>query len=479
MKKKSLCLSAKNIFVIANAILFSGSVFAQQTIATPQDLKSACENNPGNIVTINQSSTISMPVYPAVPLQVNCGCTIILANESTIAFELSNLQFSGAISFQSSGKGEVKVIKSSIKAPSVSITLGGTNSALSTSESLLLATSGNILTTLGQLAKMELYGRLTPSMADGFIASGVVNISAGSQFTGSIADMGISGTQGILITANGTEAKLKIENVSLRTSLGSAAITANGPKSSLEMMESNFQVQNASSIQFSGEEATLKIIETSFWGPSFNVPATGDVTILAGNGNANNSKIEMSEVTARNITGNFSVSSSVNGEKGNIKMEKSAMIVNGAVIFQTGNLGSTEVKENSITSSTKITIKTGTGGNCIAEPNRTLSAPVVEACLPQGAIARSNKIAESISTAQPIKVFPNPGINGTVQVNFGNVHDVLDITVVNSGGVTVRQWNVYRNNNLSISQLKPGFYKLNILNRLNGKSSSQKFIVNN
>lgn len=477
MKKSSPRIFTKNIFVLAALTLSSVAVCAQQPINTPQQLKAACENSPGNIVTINQSSTISLPVFPSASTQVNCGCTIILANESTIAFELSNLQFAGPVSFQSTGKGEVKVIKSSLKATSIAFTLGGTNSALSASESLIQAFTGNVTAAFGVQAKMELYGRLTPSTADAIKAPGVVNINAGSQFTGSVADMGISGTQGIQLSATGFETKLKIENVSFQSSQGSAAITANGAKGSLEMMETGFQVSSASSIHFGGEEATLKIIETRFWGPDYNTPTTGGVTIVAGSANANNTKIEMSEVIARNITGNFSVASSANAEKGNVKMEKSAMIITGAVIFETGRLGSTEVKENSITSSASITIKTGVGGNCIAAPNRTLSAPVVEACLPTA--AKNSVATQTGLTGQNIAVFPNPGTNGTVNVNFENANDIKDIIVVNTAGATVKQWSGYRNNSLLISQLKPGFYSLKVLNRATGKTNSKKFIVGN
>lgn len=465
----------KKILILAFALTIARSPFAQQPISTPQELKAACENSPGNIVTISQSTNVSLPSFPPPPLvTVNCPCTLVLTNEATVAFEYSRLQFAGPLTFQSAGKGEVKVIKSSLRSPSLSFVLGGSNSALSTSESLLQALSGNISITLGQQAKMELYGRL-PGTTFGFSAPGVISINGGSQFTGSVTDMGISGSQGVQIHADGEEAKLKFENAILRADQGSAGIIANGRKNSLEIMEAEFQVLNSSDIHFGGEEAGLKIIETVFWGPSYDFPTTGGVTIVAGAGTQSNTKIELSQVIARHVAG-FSVSSSFGGEKGNVKMEKSAMIVDGDILFRTGSLGSTEVKENSLTSSTKITIKTGAGGNCIAAPNRNLNAPVVEACIP-GPTARKSQQIETVSGAMEVNVFPNPAINGTFNVNMGCSGVPKRITIIDITGKIVRQWQSFPGTTMMVSGLAPGFYNVTVVNGTDGLRSIKKVVI--
>jgi hypothetical protein len=473
MKKRILPMLFKKIFFTTVAAAIIQTLVAQPPLATPQDLKVACENSPGNIVMVNQSSTVSLPIYPSVPLQINCPCTIVLGNEATLAFELSNIQFAGPFTVQSAGKGEVKVIKSSIKSPSVSFSLGGNNSSLSTSESLLQALTGNISVTLGELANMELYGRLSSSTAYGLLSAGVISINAGPQFSGSITDIGISGTQGIQIGASGFEPKLKAENVSLLALQGSVEIIANSPKGTLEMMETDFRFQNSANIHFGGEDASLKIAETTFWGPTYDIPATGGITIVAGSGNANNTKIEMVEVIARNINGNFSVTSSVDAEKGNVKMEKSAMTINGELIFRTGRLGSTEVKENALRSSTKITIQAGMGGSCISQPNRILEAPVIEACSPSS-IARINTTKE---IEMGFSIFPNPGDNGRVNIRFKNMNGPQDIILTDASGKTIRQWREYRNNMLTVDQLRAGYYNLQARSKITGEKNSGKFIV--
>ncbi len=50
----------------------------------------------------------------------------------------------------------------------------------------------------------------------------------------------------------------------------------------------------------------------------------------------------------------------------------------GDLLMETGALGSREVKENSLSSTTRIRMASGPGDSCVAQPNN-FSAPVMEA----------------------------------------------------------------------------------------------------
>ncbi len=450
---------------------------AQQPIATPADLKAACETNAGNIVVLNQSTKVSLPIAPSAPLQVNCGCTVVLNNESTLEFEQASLQFAGAFTVQSTAKGEVKLTKSAIKAIAVYIGLAGTGSAVATSQSMLQALAGNLIITLGQQAKMELYGQYSRSSAEGLSATGALNISAGSRFTGSIADMAVVGQQGVQITANGTEGLLKLEKTGFRSILGSVDILANGNKSMLEAMEINFFAANASNIIFNGEENGIKLNEVGFFGPGSSVASTGSVTITASGGNGSMGKIEMAEISTGLIGGGFSVAASANNEKGSVKLEKSSLRANGAISFTTGRLGSTEVKENSITSLTSIVVKTGAGGNCVASPNRTLSAPVVETCAAVTAL-RSISSPALAGKQNNYSVYPNPSTNGSVTIQFNRLANApQNIMVTNVNGVVIKQWSNYRGNLLVIDGLQKGIYNIQTANLVTGEKKTQRITV--
>ncbi len=452
---------------------FSQFAYAQ---SSPAELKTACETSPGNIVTLNQSTKIASPVISSTPLQVNCGCTIILNNQATFEFELSSMSFAGAFSVQSTGKGELKLTNSILRANSVSINLAGEGSSVATSQSVIRATAGNTIIALGRQAKMELYGRVNTSIAEGLAATGVVRISAGERFTGSIADMNVNGRRGIQIAATGIETLLKVEKVNYRSDSGSVSITANGSKGLLEMIESTFSFKGQSTINFSGAESGLKINQTGFFGPNYNVFSTGGVAITAGNMGA----IEMSRIETGTLGGGFSASAGMVGEKGVVKLEGSNRFsVNGNVVFQTGNIGTTEVKDNYITSLTKIVIKAGAGGSCLATPNRALSAPIVETCLGFAALVapNANPTLTAKSAGTTLKLFPNPSLTNSINVDFGSL-EAQDIQVIDLSGRVVKQWKSFSGNTLLIDNLSSGLYNLLSTNNATGVKNVQKFVIN-
>jgi Secretion system C-terminal sorting domain len=449
---------------------------SQQVIDSPAALKNACETSAGNIVTVSQPIKVSSPTFAFSPTVVNCPCTVVLTNESKIEFEFANMQFTGAFAVQSTGKGEFVSVNSSIKAPAVTLNLGGAGSSVATSQSLLQATAGNLTMTLGQQAKMELYSTIgqSPSGA-GLQASGAISINAGQNFTGSLADMTVNGNLGVTIGMSGLETLLKLGKVNFRANAGSLNITATGAKSMLEANESTFSMRDASTIRFSGSETGIKLGEIGFFGPSSTVASLGGVTITAGSSSANFGKIEMSDIRTGSLPlgGAFRVTASVNGQSGGVKMEKSQVSARGEVLFETGSLGSTEVKENRITSATRIVVKTASNGSCVASPNFALTAPLVLACTPT-VTARLANVYE-VTEMPNLSVYPNPSNNGTLNIRISNT-DETQIMIVDLQGKVVKQWDNNKLEELSVDGLKSGVYVVQSVDKT-GKKDSAKFIV--
>ncbi|MFN4080590.1 MAG: T9SS type A sorting domain-containing protein [Saprospiraceae bacterium] len=478
MYKNFMLTQLGRTLVVLTFLLAANRTNAQ--INTPQDLKLACETSPGNIVTLLQSAKVAAQAVPVTPLTVNCPCTVVLTNSSTLEFENVNMQFAGALAVQSAGNGEAKVVGSILSAPSVSFNLGGAGSQMNTSKSKIVATAGNLTITLGTQAKSEMHTSFAPNFTDGLSATGVVNISAGERFTGSLAEMTIAGNAGINIALSGAEALLKVEKVSFKSSAGSTTISASGLKGLLEMKESKFFSHNKTSLLFNGVESTLKINQTGFYGPTLVTPSLGDVVLTAGAGAAGLGKAELGEITTGTIGGSFRVTASVGGSVGGVKLEKSTITSNGAMLFETGALGSTEVKENSLTSGVKITVKTGLNGNCVASPNFVMNAPVVEACLPPAPLMTNNgALADAQTTLQGLTIFPNPGISSAINVRFDHPMDDVDIWIVDLHGRIVRQLTTYGDETVRMEGLLPGFYYLNALDKATGAKQVQKFVIAN
>lgn len=73
-------------------------------------------------------------------------------------------------------------------------------------------------------------------------------------------------------------------------------------------------------------------------------------------------------------------------------------------------------------------------------------------------------------------VFPNPSVDGKVTVLFANAA-VRDVMLFDMAGRTVKQWNGFNANSLSISGLTPGMYTVRSINKETNEQQVQKLIV--
>lgn len=461
-------------------LVTSNRISAQQTISTAAQLKAACETNAGNQVIINQSTKIADGTA-----SVNCGCTMVLTNGASLDFENLNMDFAGPLVIRSAQKGELKLTnKSWVTAYSININLAGVGSSLATTESNLNALAGNLDISLGEDAKMELAGLNFSGGSAALSATGSIRINGGRKFTGSFEGKGshfpVRATQSIYVKMSGGEGILKMERVAWWASEGSIAITATGAKSSLELNNGFFSIDDSFHIRFEGAESLIKMnqlgLDTDEGGLS-----NGGLIIEAGTGNAANGKIEVSGLGTREGDIAFiTMAASRNGQNGSVKVERNNIVAAGGnLIIETGASGSTEVKDSRLVSSTRIRIATGAGGNCVAQANGYF-APVQELC---GAtvIAPAQKGTAITEATMPVHektvVYPNPTSNGVVNVSVGNMAGAVDVLVVDLTGRVLRQWRSVKNNTLVIHGLAVGVYSLKIIDHANGKQRSERFVV--
>lgn len=183
-------------------LVVGNNTLAQQTIESTSDLKRACETSPGNVVTLNQSTKIYQGVRPTTGEEaVNCGCTLVLGPDVKLEFDFVGLRFDGLFTVRSANKGEVNFNRSLLRAPSITINLPVSGSALAVTQSLLQALAGSLNVILGDEAKMELIDKPrvfpdnyfpTTAPYPTLYAAGIINISGGRKFTGLVTDMGIT-----------------------------------------------------------------------------------------------------------------------------------------------------------------------------------------------------------------------------------------------------------------------------------------------
>jgi Secretion system C-terminal sorting domain len=174
------------------------------------------------------------------------------------------------------------------------------------------------------------------------------------------------------------------------------------------------------------------------------------------------------------------MTASKNGQNGSVKVERNNIVAAGGdLTIETGASGSTEVKDSRLVSSTRIRIATGPGGNCVSEPNG-LFAPVKELCgvITTTLVQKGAAIAMAEQQQMTgVKIYPNPGSNGMVNVSLGNSSDAVDILVADINGRVIRQWRNFKNNTLLISELTTGVYSLQIINHKSGKRTAERFVI--
>jgi hypothetical protein len=341
-------------------------------VVTTADLRNACEQSQGNTVVLNHSVTISngSPSQEHIPSD----CTLVLGPNVDLDVDRVTITFAGPLTIQSSHKADVKLDKSMFAAPSITFSLVGAGSAFMTVESTLHASHGSLLVDLGDDGKMEIL-RQRAGQENGLSAAEGIHIRGGQKFVGLVADTSVNAPLGFQLDMDGSEGVFKaVDEVMFSAAQGSIGITASGTKGLVEIKNADLLFGGAVSMHLAGGESTIKLNQVVMG--SVSGATAGGVTIEAGSASASLGNVEASEVDISGVASVAMLASRL-GSGGVLKIEKSFVSATGDVIMESS--GVTEVKENDLTSATRIRVASGPGGACVAEPN-DFAAPAVAAC---------------------------------------------------------------------------------------------------
>lgn len=91
----------------------------------------------------------------------------------------------------------------------------------------------------------------------------------------------------------------------------------------------------------------------------------------------------------------------------------------------------------------------------------------------------SNTVAvKGQEPSEKVMLFPNPGTNGRINLLFDEV-SAKDVLIYDANGRVVKSFRNVISNNLSIEQLKPGVYNVQVKDNSTQTISSEKFIIQN
>ncbi|MFN0105711.1 MAG: hypothetical protein ACKV2U_26945 [Bryobacteraceae bacterium] len=337
-------------------------------------LKTYCESAEGSAVVFTTNVTVSNSGGSSA--QISAPCTIDLASNVIFGADGVSLTFEGPLTIQGQGKAGLKLSKSLLSAPVLTVDLRGAGSEVSASESTLRASNGPLAVALGNEGKLEISKRFS-GQTDTLLSTGKVTIAAGQKFTAGLIGANVKAPLGIHVNMTGTEANFKTGDGAILSALqGTIEIGGAGSKSLVEMGDTQVLFGQSLSINLAGPENGIKLSKTTLGPPSGT--AAGGIAIVAGAGTSSLGQVQGSEVIIRRV-GSATVQASKSSANGTLKWEKGTINASGDVLLESGS--TTEVKDNSITSTTRIRIFAASGGSCDGSSNG-LSAPVVEICPP-------------------------------------------------------------------------------------------------
>ena len=77
-----------------------------------------------------------------------------------------------------------------------------------------------------------------------------------------------------------------------------------------------------------------------------------------------------------------------------------------------------------------------------------------------------------------IIVYPNPTLDGKVNVSFEDVSVLRDVSLIDMSGRMIKQWKAVTNNQITIDNLTPGMYTLRVVVPETGEQTVEKIVVN-
>jgi hypothetical protein len=89
----------------------------------------------------------------------------------------------------------------------------------------------------------------------------------------------------------------------------------------------------------------------------------------------------------------------------------------------------------------------------------------------------ATRIVKGQEQISKLMMFPNPGTNGKINVLFEDEASAKNIIVFDATGRAVKSFRNVVSANLTIDQLKPGVYNIQVINTASQTVSSDKFII--
>jgi hypothetical protein len=210
-----------------------------------------------------------------------------------------------------------------------------------------------------------------PLVGGNVVASGAINLQGGQKFAAHLMDAEVRAGAGLNVTLTGAEAQF-VATTSTLDANGLINVSATGDKGFVEFKLGSVATgRGGLRVVLTGNESVLNATQFAF----NSGPGAATLQVNGAQGNLNLDDGTLTSGPGRAVT----IGSSTTSTGGKATVQKAQINAGGSLRIETGNFGTTEVKDSSLTSPTLARIASGPGGTCISL-NNIITAPVQQIC---------------------------------------------------------------------------------------------------
>jgi hypothetical protein len=94
----------------------------------------------------------------------------------------------------------------------------------------------------------------------------------------------------------------------------------------------------------------------------------------------------------------------------------------------------------------------------------------------KAAISEIRSLRSEDKTGRTV-IYPNPATENQFNISFDETPGLRTVQLLDLSGRIVKQWNNISNNNLQVTDLKPGYYHVRVYNTASGVQTTEKVLV--
>jgi hypothetical protein len=368
---KSLRLATPVLAAVWLCLAGSAAHAQAAPITTTAQLKTACETNLNRTVFFSVDAQINAGGTADAPEHVIGGCRIELQNGADLKLDKVGLKFSGPLTIVGGGAmaAGLALQESTLAANSVVVNFTSSiGSYISSQDSRIDATVGNLNITFGNDSKLEVYGaRLGGAqMSNAALAAmGAINITTALKHATVLMSTGVVAGGTVRAAWNSPDASVKVEDSTAHSFAGSVIFNFPSIRSNFETKESVLRAPLGDvTVALRGGYSSMKAYDMVF--------EAGNALQIFGGTGSNSIELNTATLTAGGAI--YLASSALNASVSKLDVSKATIRGGNSIRFVGGSQSTVVVKDSDIAGTDLVQASVGFSSVCEVQ-NNVIVAP--------------------------------------------------------------------------------------------------------